>query len=467
MDLLEVLQVYNDIVIIKARQLGFSWLLGAYAEWKIKFSEAGKALLLSQKEDDAWALLAKSKFIWEHCPDHLRTPLEHESQGWLHFWPGGEIKALPSTEHAGRGTDATIVIRDELAQHPEAARNYDAIRPTIDAGGQLVDLSTINKMDYESHFTERVERAYRGSTKRVLSSGLEVYTGGESGATLIFAGWRLRSVRQEGMTLDEWFERNVKPKYTPLVIEEQYPASLEQALKPSETKAFFDLKALEEMMYQVEQPKKDITELDTHNGLIRVYKKPSLNRHYAVFTDPSSGDEDPFVTIVMDVATGEWVCTATGNIPPQEVAKIHDQLVRAYNKAYNTGEVNAQAGGIFIETLTSCETPNMAPRRNNDGKIIFGKKGWLTVPVMRDRVLDDYANAIRLQLVTIHDRDAINQHKYFVNVKRMVGGNEKSRAQATKGKHDDWVMAGAGVWAISKFAPKAEGLVVYSGQYQG
>src|SRR3990167_9360355 len=66
-DLLNILQTFNDVVILKARQLGFSWLVAGYGEWKIKFSEAGKALYLSQGQDEAWALLAKSHFIWEHC----------------------------------------------------------------------------------------------------------------------------------------------------------------------------------------------------------------------------------------------------------------------------------------------------------------------------------------------------------------------------------------------------------------
>lgn len=461
-DLIQILQNENDVVILKARQLGFSWLIAAYGEWKVKFSEAGKALYLSQREDDAWSLLSKSRFIWEHCPEHLRFPLEHDGQGWLHFWQGGEIKALPSTQDAGRGTDATFVLRDELAMHPEGEKNYTSIRPAIDAGGQLVDLSTINKLDYENHFTDRVERAYKGSVKRTLPSGLEVYTGGESKACLIFASWRLRPVRQEGLTLDEWFDRNIKPKYTSFQIEQEYPASIQQALNPVETKSFFDRKALDEMTLQVDEPKRDVP-FDTHNGIVRFYKLPSLSRRYVVFTDPSTGSEDPFATVVMDVATGEWVCTATGNIPAQEVARIHDELVKTYNKAYNAAEVNAQAGGIVLETLNNLETPNVAPRRGVDGKVVFGKKGWLTVPTMRDRVLDDYATAIRLQLITIHDRDAIAQHKYFIYARH----GDKLRAEQVRGKHDDWIMAGSGAWAIAKYAPKAEGLVVYSGQYRG
>ncbi len=457
-DLLEILGQFHEVIIIKARQLGFSWTVATYGEHKAKFSEVAKILYLSQRENDAWDILGKSKFVWEHCPDFLRVPIIHDSRTWLRFEDAGEILALPSTDNAGRGTDASLVVRDELAQHPFGAQNYTAISPAIDSGGQLVDLSTINKLDSHNHFTERVIKAITGATRRVLPSGLVVYTGGESKAVLVFAGWKLRPVRQEGMSLEEWFETRIRPKYSSFEIEQEYPETLEDALKASAVRAFFDNKALDDMLYQVQSPIVDVTEFDTHNGMVRVYKRPSVARKYVVFTDPSNGIEDPFVTIVMDAVTGEWVCTATGKLPAQEVGRIHDQLVRAYNNAYNTGEVNAQAGGSFIDTLTGCDTPNIAPRRTAQGKIIPGKRGWLTVPVMRDLVLHDYAEAVRLHLITIHDRDAIEEHRHFIR-------DDDGKLRASGGTHDDWVMAAAGAWQIRKYAPLV-GYTITSTTYQ-
>ncbi len=476
-DLMTILQSSHEVVIIKARQLGFTWTVAAYGEHKAKFSEAAKALYLSQKEGDAWDFLGKSKFVWEHSPSFLMTPILHDSRGWIKFEGGGEIMALPSTDNAGRGTDATLVVRDELANHPFAATNYTAISPSIDSGGQLIDLSTINKLDPSNHFTERVERAWRGAHKRVLKSGLEVYTGGESKAVLIFAGWKLRPVRQEGMTLEEWFETRIKPKYSPFQIEQEYPETLVQALKPSETRAFFDVKALEDMLMQVQSPLRNV-DFDTHNGMVRVYKPPITGRQYIIFTDPSMGIEDPFVTVVMDSITGEGVCSATGMIPAAQVGAIHDQLVRNYNNAFNSGEVNAQAGQAFIDALTALNTPNVAPRRTVEGKIIRDRKGWVTAKPMRDKALGDLKEAVRTQLITVHDRDAIEEFRHFIVIGieesgKVITGKVGSKDVGTNkvkavGKlHDDWIMAWAGAWQIRKYAPLASGLVAYSGQYKG
>ena len=425
--------------------------------WKAQFSSAAKVLALSQGEDEAWDLLSKARFIWNREPEYMRLPIEHDARGWAQFSTGSEIKALPSTDKAGRGTDATLVIRDELAKHPYGADNYTAISPAIDSGGQLVDLSTIDKIDPQNHFTERIQKALIGANKKTLSSGLEVYTS-KTGALLVFAGWKLRPVRQEGMTLDEWFETRIKPKYSAFEIEQEYPATLDESLKPSQAKAFFDTDALESMRLQFQTPIPDFKGFDIYNGRVRVYKPPSIGRSYVIFTDPSNGIEDPFVTVVMDAVTGEGVCTATGKLHAQEVGRIHDMLVRAYNNAYNTGEVNAQAGGSFIDTLVALETPNRAPRRSPDGKIVLGKVGWQTNQPLRDKALHELAEAVRTQQITVHDKEAIEEFRHFIR-------NDVGKLVAMGKEHDDWVMAWAGANYIRRFRP-ISGFSIESGKYK-
>ncbi len=326
----------------------------------------------------------------------------------------------------------------------------------------MIDLSAIYTDESQHYFPERVERATRGAFKRTLKSGLVVYTGGESKAVLVFAGWKLRPVRQEGMSLEEFYETRLRPKYSPYELEKQYPETLEQALRPSEIRAFFDVKSLEDMLMQVQSPIKGFSDFDTHNGLVRVYKPPVVGRKYIIFTDPSMGIEDPFVTVVMDAVTGEGVCSATGMIPASKVAAIHDQLVRNYNNAYNTGEVNAQAGQSFIDALTSMNTPNIAPRRSVEGKVIKDKRGWITAQPLREKSLGDLKEAVRTQLITIHDRDCIEEFRYFTTIKV----DDTGKVKAVGKVHDDWIMAWAGAWQIRKYAPLSNGFKIESGFYR-
>ncbi len=414
---------------------------------------------MSYGESEAWELLAKAHFIYDHLPRYMQLSRANDTRAWLSFDENySEIKALPSTDKAGRGATATLIIRDELAKHPEAELNYASILPAINSGGQVIDLSTIDKGAVDNHFTDRVERALKGATKSVLPSGIEVYTGGESGAVLVFLGWRLRPVRDENMTLDEWFEKNVRKKFPPATVEQEYPASLSDALRPPETNAFFDSKALEDLESHIDTPLQNYDKINTFNGMVRIYKPPVVGHTYVFFTDPSNGIEDPFVTVGIELDTGEEVASATGRIPAQEVGLIHDHLVRAYNDAYNTGEVNAQAGGSFADTLKNLGTPNIAPRRNADGDIIPDKVGWWTGGTLRDTMLHNFAAAVYERKITIYDRDAIDEMRYFIR-------NKLGKLAASGKRHDDWVMAWAGVWQIAKYAPRG-GFSIYSFSYR-
>jgi len=451
-DLLHILLTYPDIIILKARQLGISWLVSGYALWKSLYSDSAKCLMMSGNESKAWDLVAKAKFIWGKLPESVRLSLGHDTKSWLDYTGNNStVMALPSTQNAGRGTDATVVIRDELAEHPYGRDNFTAISPAIDSGGQLIDLSTINKLDPDNHFTERVRRALLGAKREDFPSGLSLYTGGESGAVLVFLPWTLRPVRLEGMELEEWFELKVRPKYTPLEIEQEYPRTIEDALRPSETRSFFDIDATEQMMLDVDAPIKT-QEINIYDGMVRVFKLPVVGRKYVCATDPSDGKDDPFVTIVLDPNTGECVCTATGKRPADDVARIHDYLTRAYNNAYNSGEVNAYAGGKFQQTVNELETPNQAPRRTPEGKIKTEKggtyiRGWYTTPQHRDLMLDGLEEATRRRLITVHDREAINELRAFMRP-------EGEKARASQGEHDDWVMCMALAWQLQKYIPK-------------
>lgn len=443
LNLLNDFLTYDEIVIIKARQLGISWLVAGYGLWKALFGKNAKVLFISQGEAEAWDLVSKARFIYDHLPPFMRIPIQHDSRSWMYFESTrSEIKALPSTEKAGRGTDATLVVRDELANHPYGAENYTAISPTIDSGGQLIDLSTINKLNPSSHFTERVIKAKNK----------------ESGAHLIFLGWKLRPVRQEGMTLDDWYELKIKPKYTPLELEQEYPGDLSEALRPSQTRSFFDVNSTEQMYLNVIQPITRPEGVETFNGIVRIYKYPVVGRRYVAFTDPSDGVDDPFSSVVMDTQTGELVATAHGKVKADFCAKVHDTLCRFYNSAFHSGEVNAVSGGKFIETIKTLGTPNLMPRRDAEGKVVKGKDGWYTADHVRDRMLDALEEAIRKQLIIIHDRDAIEEFRTFMRP-------EGEKPQAMPSTHDDWVMAIAGVWALNKYVPHGE-LSIVSTKYR-
>lgn len=419
---------------------------------------------MSGNESKAWDLIAKCRFIWKNLPDFMQVPLAHEARGWLAFGNGSEIRAIPSTERAGAGTDATLVVRDELREHPEGHANYVAISPCIDSGGQIIDLSTYDKYTPydQNHFAQRVSKGMKGAVKQEVMPNFEFYDGVEH-ACLIFLGWPLRPVRMENLTLQEWYAKEVIPKYSPQDREQEYPATLAEAIAPPVTTSFFNVHAVNEMLLQVVPPLQDVTGINTFNGVVHVWKLPVVGRSYVVATDPSDGIEDPFATVVMDKQTGEWVAIATAKYKADQAAVVHDSLVRSYNNAYNSCETNANSGGKFIQTLEKLETPNLAPRRDTKGQIVRAKnasvvKGWYTTPEHKDIMLDDFEEAIRLNLISVHHRDAIDQFRNFIK-------DENGKKRASTG-HDDFVMAGALAWQLQRYIIIVAASIS-SGHYKG
>ena len=190
--LVEVCQHLKEeklIVWLKSRQTGASWLLAAYALWTAMYRTGALVLLLSQGEEESKILLSKSRFIYERLPSSLKTPLGTDSRQELTF-PQMEagIRALPSTDKAGRSTTASLVILDEADFHEHLAANYAAVKPTVDdTGGQLIMVSTANAFNSRSMF----KNVYREAP--------------DNGFKKLFYSWNVRPGRD-----NQWFSARQK-----------------------------------------------------------------------------------------------------------------------------------------------------------------------------------------------------------------------------------------------------------------
>ncbi len=417
--------------------------------WYATFGQTAKCLLLSQGQTEAYDLLSKVGFTHSHLPDYLKLTVNKDNREMFTMKNGlAEIRALPSTEKAGHGFQGTIVTRDELARHEEARKNFRAVARS---GAKLVELSTANKEDPTNYFGEKTEEFFRHpqTVKKVYPSGIELYTNpAKPKVCLVFLSWELRPTREEGLTLDEWWNAKILPRYTKAEIEEQFPSTIDDVFKASAELGYFNSARLEDMGYDVRPPIRQ-TEIDTHNNIIRVYTPPLAGRKYVLFTDPSSGG-DPFVTGVMDYITGEVVCSATGHEVVDKVAEIHHYLVGKYNDATNSFEYTGSVGGEMWRILHDLKTPNQAPRRKPDGKIDLDKKGQWVSNEHRVANFGYLASQIDRSKVICHDREFIQQAKM---VKRGKTVDQKEKIDTDRKQSFDWVMMMVGLFQLHKYAP--------------
>jgi hypothetical protein len=121
-------------------------------------------LLLSQTEPDARELLDKAKFVFEYLPDWLKPRVGRENLRMLELPVlHSGVEVIPSTPRAGRGRTARLVIADEHAFHPWPEAQLAAIEPTMEAGGQLISISTAGGLG--NLFADLVARAREGNSE--------------------------------------------------------------------------------------------------------------------------------------------------------------------------------------------------------------------------------------------------------------------------------------------------------------
>jgi|TARA_Y100000034_G_scaffold25152_1_gene29563 hypothetical protein len=438
LDLLDVFEEESEIRIGKARQLGISWLVCGYAAWTALFRDNAVILLFSQGESEAWLMVDKCNFILTNLPDFLKREAKHDRRDYIKFASNNSfIKALPSTEKAGRAYTATLVIRDEVDYHEYAEQNFSAVGPTVDAGGKMIDLTTRNKDKAveQSHFMQR---------------WLQSKTGAISGRN-VFLGWRERPVRDHEKTIDEWFD-GIRKKYPPYQVEKEYPATEDEFLSEALTTKFFNQDGIDWIRRDCYSP----IDIDPDYPTVKIWAYPEPGLNYCSFLDPSNGG-DPHAAGWMETVSKRIVCVSHGRVKAEVCADIFDRYNRYYNNAYNEFELNGESGRMVAQVLDVLATPNR--------RMVKGKHGWYTAGSansksnVRDLMLDGLEEAVRNKRMRIHYAGIPNEMDYMIKKE-----SEKPRVPATK--HDDLIMMLGGLWQISKETQFSEA-VSMSGACEG
>lgn len=152
-------------IVLKARQLGLTWLALAIASWGLVFRPGYSVVALSKKEiPDAKELVRRMRFILRHLPKWLirQKGKKEDMTGWSGpVWEAGALTVTiqhpgrePSTfqsfsaaPDSGRSFTANLVILDEWAYQQYAEEIWDSAFPIINRpdGGRVIGLSSGKK----------------------------------------------------------------------------------------------------------------------------------------------------------------------------------------------------------------------------------------------------------------------------------------------------------------------------------
>lgn len=405
-DLISAFQRERQIIVLKSKQVGVSYLIAFYSLWRALTIKAFNALLLSAGEKESALLLEKCKFAYQNLPEFLRLPVGKYSESEITFPEmGSRIAALPSTEIPGIGATASLVVMDEWDFHRYPESDYATAEPTASAGGQIIGVSTVDKSKPDSLFKSLYKQAKNS----------------ENNFYPIFLPWNIRPGRDK-----EWYEFEkrayIDREYN---FEENYPETEREALSPLSARGFFDGDTLNRLLESCRQP------IETKEGIVHIYSNWRPGVAYCAAADESQGQGGDYQCLVVlgkQGLTSEVVAMIhSNNITTDVFAYMTEQLLKEYKYPLLAGEANP-IGIAYLNKLQELNYPRLYYSDEKRERV-----GWLTSKYNRETSLLELSEALRSGHLLTYYKPMVLE---MFNFQRTARG----RVEAVGG-HDDTVMA--------------------------
>jgi len=278
------------------RQTGKTTCAAIYLAWFAMFNADQTCLIAAHKYTGAQEIMARIRYVYEMCPDHIRAGVTSYNKGSIEFENGSRIVSQTTTGNTGRGMSISLLYLDEFAfVQPNIAEEFwTSISPTMTTGGRAIITSTPNS-DEDTFAT-----IWKQAEDRFDEHGNEQALG-RNGFFSFKAHWNEHPDRDEawkagevGRIGEEKFRREYGIEF--LIYEETLINSIKLA-------------SLQGIVPYLNM------------GQTRWYKKISPDNTYIVALDPSMGTGGNYAAIqILELPAyeqvGEWQHNNTG-IPGQ------------------------------------------------------------------------------------------------------------------------------------------------------
>ena len=340
-------------LILKARQLGATWVVAAVALWYMLYRPGSYCLLFSYTEAEAKEIIARVWTMYQSLPELLRRHVQvvtpertEEPSEWIRVRHANghlaRIRALPATKKHGRGANATMIAMDECAHQDYAKQIYTSSNPAIARGGKLVIVSTANGVG-------NVEKE-EGNWFYILWA-----TRKQRQLHFRFLPWNLHPERDR-----DWYER-VAMRLPEQQRNQEYPLNENDAFILSGS-LFFDRPALAYYAGKIARPEvrcqfvpssmMSAQLLASEEGMIQVFERPRAEGHYLIGSDTATGTGDDFSSAhLLDRDTGQICATVWGKVDAPRWAEQLHYLGRWYNDATIGVELGGGYGDAVVISL--------------------------------------------------------------------------------------------------------------------
>jgi hypothetical protein len=425
-DILGKMDKNRKVIVLKARQLGLSWLVLAYFLHQMMFKPVFTCGVFSKTETDSIYLIGPERLrgMYKHLPDFLKFDSNEifeadSAKTWI-MPNGSSARAFAVRGGSGDGYTFSGVLIDEASLCPDLALLLRSVEPTISGGGKLIQISRANKDASVSAFNNIFHAALRGENDYVP----------------VFLPWWTRPERDKAWYFEQKAD-SLSVDGTTDALWEQYPGSIQEALAPKVMGKRFQFSKLQ-AVYEESEPiavigqyDGNIAELPDIPGL-RVYRPPQDDETYVIGADSAEGNpnSDFSTFVVFSESDGGEVTTFRDRVEPSVLGDYIIKAAKWYNDAGTLPERNNH-GHATIQWIDS----------NSEIEILLGQNerpGWLNNKQGKIIIYDHLVDTVAEQGVIIRDMDTFNELA-------ALEGN----LQAPTGLHDDLADAAAlGVYAI-------------------
>ena len=422
------------LIILKARQLGLTWLTCCYCLWLAITKPLQLIVVISAKEDWAIEFLDRIKFVLARLPSWMVPPIKKETGQVLEFEHQDEdgkpvnsvIKSLPTTEEGAQSKTPTLLIIDESALNRYFKRIFASSKPGLDvAKGRMIVISNSIKTAPGWPFTRKI---YVGSMT------------GDNDFERIFLPWSAHPRRPK-----DFIRRQIAEGMDEEDVSQHYPETEQEAISMMLGSYFGKTLARHEYTmdgvrgYLIRNKHGEIEFLEDKRGIVEIWRFPYhlvegwdgdwWTKRYCIGSDVSEGLGLSYsVAYVMDRRLDELVVRVRTN--RMDAYRWADQLY-LLGQYYRNATDYTEKGVTFEDALICVERTGAGQttvkrlldlEANQYVKIMPGKQdggwtkeyGWSETNQAKHDLSEDLRHWFRTMKGTMYDATLLDEASTWI-----------------------------------------------------
>lgn len=437
------------IIILKARQMGLSTMVGGWLYWWLSQRQAQRGLVVTHHADSTRALFDMTRRYHENCPEPIKPHTKYSSRRELNFdiLDSSYVVATAGGESVARGETVTVAHLSELAfwSHSTAEENFNAIMQAIP-----------NKKN-TAVFVESTANGVSGKFYDLWKGACE----GTNGFIPVFLPWYIQDEYEEPWVYGNDYtpeEEELKEKYKLSdeqlafrrkkiaqngidLFRQEYPSDADEAFLTSGRPIFNP----DQLIKMIDAAKEPIARMALEGdvwvkhprGELTLYRDVDPGEMYTIGADVAMGIRggDYSVAQILD-SKKRHVGSFRAHVHPDYFADVLLRLGEFFNDAYVICESNSHGlltcTRLYKDYGYSNFHTEIVVDKISDKETV--KLGFATTAKSKPLVINELRAALRMDELEIHDKVTLREMLTYIETE--TGGME-----AEAGCHDDCVMS--------------------------